>query len=160
MLGSRPGTRRPPLLILVFGAFLVVIGITASAQAVIVSLHFSAGTLNTVVAGDSATVRAVLNDSLTIADLAPAADVAGTRLSELDAKLTALTGPGEILRVELRRLAGEIVAGPGRHPPRGAAPPRRADHRGQRPTPCRNTSGPRGGGDRGRGRPPEHRPRR
>src|SRR3954452_5466915 len=110
MLGSRPGTRRPPLLILVFGAFLVVIGITATAQAVIVSLHFSAGTLNTVVAGDSATVRAVLNDRPSDAALAPAADIAGTRLSELDAKLTALTGPGEILRVELRRLDGTIIA--------------------------------------------------
>src|SRR4051812_3001388 len=110
MLGSRPGTRRPPLLILVFGAFLVVIGITATAQAVIVSLHFSAGTLNTVVASDSATVRAVLNDSLTVADLAPAADVAGPRLRGLDAKLTALTGPAEILRVELRRLDGTIIA--------------------------------------------------
>ena len=50
MFGSQPRTRRPLLLILVFGAFLAIIGITATAQAILVSLHFSTGTLNTIVA--------------------------------------------------------------------------------------------------------------
>ena len=73
MFGSRPRTRRPLLLILVFGAFLAIIGITATAQAILVSLHFSTGTLNTIVASDSATVRAVLNHTLQLRDLDPAA---------------------------------------------------------------------------------------
>src|SRR3954447_745026 len=110
MLGSRPGTRRPPLLILVFGAFLVVIGITATAQAVIVSLHFSTGTLNTIVASDSATVRAVLNDSLQLRDLNPATGPTTHDLTVLQAELAALTTRGEIVRVELRRLDGTVVA--------------------------------------------------
>jgi hypothetical protein len=33
MFGSRPRTRRPLLLLLVFGAFLAIIGITATARA-------------------------------------------------------------------------------------------------------------------------------
>src|SRR5437773_2223427 len=95
---------------LVFGAFLVIIGITASAQALMVSLHFSTGTLNTVVASDSATVRAVLNDSLQLRDLDPTTGPTQHDLVVLQAELAALTGPREILRVELRRLDGTIVA--------------------------------------------------
>jgi len=110
VFGSQPRTRRPLLLMLVFGAFLVIIGITASAQALMVSLHFSTGTLNTVVASDSATVRAVLNDSLQLRDLDPATGPTQHDLVVLQAELAALTGPREILRVELRRLDGTIVA--------------------------------------------------
>jgi diguanylate cyclase (GGDEF)-like protein len=110
MFGSQPRTRRPLLLLLVFGVFLVIIGITASAQAAMISLHFSAGTLNTVAASDSATVRAVLNDSLQLGDLDPAASATTTSRRVLQAELAALTGPGDILRVELRRLDGTVVA--------------------------------------------------
>jgi len=110
VFGSQPRTRRPLLLMLVFGAFLVIIGITASAQAMMVSLHFSTGTLNTVVASDSATVRAVLNDSLQLRDLDPSTGPTQHDLAVLQAELAALTGPREILRVELRRLDGTIVA--------------------------------------------------
>jgi diguanylate cyclase (GGDEF)-like protein len=110
MFGSQPRTRRPLLLVLVFGAFLVIIGITATAQAAMISLNFSAGTLNTVVASDSATIRAVLNDSLRLADLDPGASETTTSRTVLEAKLAALTGPAAILRVELRRLDGAIIA--------------------------------------------------
>ena len=71
MFGSQPRTRRPLLLILVFGVFLAIIGITATAQSFMVSLHFSTGTLNTVVASDSATVRAILNESVSSATSIP-----------------------------------------------------------------------------------------
>ena len=110
MFGSQPRTRRPLLLLLVFGVFLVIIGITATAQAAMISLQFSAGTLNTVAASDSATVRAVLNDSLQLADLDPAASPTTPSRKVLQAKLAALTGHGDILRVELRRLDGTVVA--------------------------------------------------
>jgi diguanylate cyclase (GGDEF)-like protein len=114
MFGSQPRTRRPLLLLLVFGAFLAIIGITATAQAILVSLHFSTGTLNTVVASDSGTVRAVLNQTLQLRDLDPAADltsgpVAADRAA-LEHELASLVGPGDILRAELRRLDGTIVA--------------------------------------------------
>jgi hypothetical protein len=60
MPGSQPRTRRPILLLLVYGAFLVLIGITATAQAVMVSAHFSAATLNDVVGSDESTVRTLV----------------------------------------------------------------------------------------------------
>ena len=113
MFGSQPRTRRPLLLILVFGVFLGIIGITATAQSFMVSLHFSTGTLNTVVASDSATVRAVLNDSVELHYLDPAVGPSESERTALEAQLAALTRPGEILRVELRRLDGFIVAASG-----------------------------------------------
>ena len=110
MFGSEPRMRRPLLLALVFGAFLVIIGITATAQAVMVSLHFSTDALNTIVASDSATVRAVLNDSLHLADLDPAIGPTAQSRTVLNGELAALAGPKEIVRVELRRLDGTIIA--------------------------------------------------
>ena len=111
MFGSRvPSARRPLLLLLVFGAFLAVVGITAAAQAVMVSLHFSTGTLNAVVSSDSATVRALLNDAVRLRDLEPGATLAPADQERLEARLARLTRPDEIVRVELRRLDGTLVA--------------------------------------------------
>ena len=39
MFGARVRARRPILLLLVLGVFLVIVGITATAQAIIVSTH-------------------------------------------------------------------------------------------------------------------------
>ncbi len=116
MLGSRRRTRRPMLLVLVFGAFLAIIGITATAQAIIVSLDFSTGVLNTVLAGNSATVRAVLNDSVQLRYLDPETGPTAGERAKLDAQLKALTAPREIVRVEIRRLDGTTVAGSGPAP--------------------------------------------
>jgi hypothetical protein len=111
VFGSRPRTlRRPLLLVLVFGAFLAIVGTTATAQAAIASLHLSTGTINAVVSSDAATVRALLNDSVTLADLEPGGGPAPSALRTLESRLAALTRPGEIVRVELRRLDGTIVA--------------------------------------------------
>jgi diguanylate cyclase (GGDEF)-like protein len=110
MFGSRPRTRRPLLLFLVFGAFLAIIGITATAQAVLVSLNVSTSTMNTIVASDAATVRAVLDDSVQLRFLDPAVGPTDAERAALEAQLGALTGPADILRVELRRLDGTIVA--------------------------------------------------
>ncbi|HET7029708.1 MAG TPA: diguanylate cyclase [Candidatus Limnocylindrales bacterium] len=112
MFGSRSSARpkaRSLLLVLVFGAFLAIIGITATAQAALVSLHVSTSTLNAVVASDSATVRAVLDDSLVLRDLDPGT-AASAVSSRLQTELHALTDDGGVLRVELRRLDGTIVA--------------------------------------------------
>jgi diguanylate cyclase (GGDEF)-like protein len=94
----------------VFGTFLAIVGITATAQAVMVSLHFSSGTLTEVVSSDAATVRALLNDSVRRGDLEPGARPTTADLAKLEARLAALTRPGEIVRVELRRVDGTIVA--------------------------------------------------
>jgi diguanylate cyclase (GGDEF)-like protein len=110
LFGSRPRQHRPLLLGLVFGAFLLLVGITASAQAVMVSLHFSTGTLNTIVASDSATIRAVLNDAVKLSYLDASVGPTPSELARLQTELAALTAHGEILRVELRRPDGVVVA--------------------------------------------------
>ena len=122
MFGTPRQGRRPLLLVLVFGAFLAIVGITASAQSVLVALHFSTGTLNAVVSSDSATTRALLNDAVHLSDLDPALPLGADARAELDARLAALTRPGEIVRVELRRLDGSIVAASGPVPSSGIAP--------------------------------------
>jgi diguanylate cyclase (GGDEF)-like protein len=102
--------RRPVLLILVFGAFLAIIGVTATAQAVLVSLNVSTNDLNTIVASDAATVRAVLNDSVQLRYLDPATGPTVAERTALEVQLAALMGPTDIVRVELRRLDGTVVA--------------------------------------------------
>jgi diguanylate cyclase (GGDEF)-like protein len=103
-------TRRPLLLVLVFGAFLAIIGITATAQAVMVSLNVSTDTMNTIVAGDASTVRAVLDDRVQLRFLDPSTPPTDAERAGIERELAALTGPSEILLVELRRLDGSIVA--------------------------------------------------
>lgn len=107
--------RRPLLLGLVFGVFLVLIGITATAQAILVSVHFSSTALTAIAASDAATIRAVLEDALSLSDLdsgttpAPGSAAAANR-TRLATELASLAAPEEILRVELRRLDGTVVA--------------------------------------------------
>jgi len=52
------------LLILVFGVLLVLVGITATAQAVMVSAYASASTLTAVVDSDVATIRGFVHQGL------------------------------------------------------------------------------------------------
>jgi diguanylate cyclase (GGDEF)-like protein len=114
MSGSRSAARPKPrslLLALVFGAFLVIIGITATAQAALVSLHVTTSTMNATVASDAATVRAVLDDTLQLRDLQPPAGSSAAPVpGRLGAELRRLADGGGILRIELRRLDGTIVA--------------------------------------------------
>ena len=110
MLHTRVRRPRPVLLLLVFGAFLAIIGMTATAQSVLVSTHFSTGTLNDIVGSDAATTRAVVNAYVRPADLEPGAEATSADRARLAAALAALVRPGEILGVELRRPDGSIVA--------------------------------------------------
>lgn len=115
MFGTHPRLSRPTLLILVFGAFIALVGITATAQAVMVGAHFSAATLNDVVSSDAATTRAFVNAYVRPADLSNVPDVVvpgsdAAAPTRLEAQLATLVRPGEILRVEIRRPDGTIVA--------------------------------------------------
>ena len=100
MFGTHPKLSRPTLLILVFGAFIALIGITATAQAFMVGAHFSAATLNDVVSSDAATTRAFVNAYVEPADLAstPAAvDPGAARCdspTKIESQLAALIRPG------------------------------------------------------------------
>lgn len=118
---TTPGTNRraprPLLLLLVYGAFLAIVGIAATAQSVLVGAHFSTEALNAVVSSDGATTRAFLDGNVRPDDLAIDAAPTPVDLAALEARLASLVRPGEILRVELRRADGTIVAAsqPGLH---------------------------------------------
>jgi len=104
-----PRLHRPLLLVLVYGAFLALVGITATAQSVMVSAHFNTAALNDVVGSDAATTRAFVNAHLLTADF-DAAPPAASRVTKLEQQLAALTRTGELLRVEIRRPDGTVVA--------------------------------------------------
>ncbi|MFL5779440.1 MAG: hypothetical protein ACJ761_10945, partial [Chloroflexota bacterium] len=108
MFGTPARIRRPVLLILVYGVFLVIVGVTAAAQAVMVSAHFSTTTLNSTVQTDAALVRAFVRTYLAPADFDGSVDA--VRQSALERQLGSLVKTGEILRVEVRRPDGVVLA--------------------------------------------------
>ncbi len=107
-LRARPP--RPLLLLLVLGVFLAIIGITATAQSVLVATHFQTATLNDVVGSDAATTRAFVNAYVRPSDLDPAIPPDTARRTDLERQLATLLAPGEIVRMELRRPDGTVVA--------------------------------------------------
>jgi len=105
--GSR-GRRSPALLALVFGVFLAIIGVTASAQTMLVSARLSTVSLESVVNDDTALVRVLVNGALTPADLS-VADLTAERVAALEAKLAAVVTRGGMLRAELRTPEGQLL---------------------------------------------------
>ena len=95
---------------MVYGAFLAIVGTAAAAQSALVGAHFQTATLTSLVGSDAATIRAFANAYIQPADLSPLTPPTGDALTRLEAQLAALSRPGEILRVELRRPDGTIVA--------------------------------------------------
>jgi diguanylate cyclase (GGDEF)-like protein len=115
VFGSESRSRRPILLTLVFGAFLVIVGITATSQAAVVSTELSSAMLEAVVGNDAATVRNLANSKMLESDVSmpgPDAD----RVAELETVLQTLVQRGQILRAEVRREDGTVIVGdrPGR----------------------------------------------
>jgi len=110
VFGSLPKVRRPIILILVYGIFLVLVGITATAQSVLVGAHFSTSTLNTIVGSDAATTRAFVNAYVLPRYLELGQGPTTSERDALEAELASLTRPSEILRVELRAPDGRLVA--------------------------------------------------
>ncbi len=97
------------LLLLVYGAFLAIVGMTAGAQSVLVGERFSNATLIDVVSSDAATTRAFVNAYVRPDDLDPDG-LTAAEATRLEGQLAALIAPGSILRVELRRPDGTIIA--------------------------------------------------
>jgi diguanylate cyclase (GGDEF)-like protein/putative nucleotidyltransferase with HDIG domain len=106
--GQVQGRRRPMLLVLVYGIFLVLVGTTASALVGITSDNLSKATLNAVVSRDRSLVALFVNDNLLRSDLRGTGPTA-TRAAELEAKLGALTREDEILRIEIRSTEGTVL---------------------------------------------------
>ncbi len=111
MFGSEPRIRRPVLLLLVYGAFLVLVGVTASAQASMVTSHFTEAATNAVVGGDVASVRVlVAGELLNGSDLTATGVPDATRQAKLQTVLASLDSTSGILHAELRRADGALIA--------------------------------------------------
>ncbi|MGH2456076.1 MAG: bifunctional diguanylate cyclase/phosphohydrolase [Candidatus Limnocylindria bacterium] len=106
--GGQPNRRSPMLLALVYGIFLVLVGVTASALVVVTTTHLSSSTLSATVARDRTLVELFVNGSLTTSDLddnGPGAD----RAQEVEARLATVVAADEILRLEIRSTAGRVL---------------------------------------------------
>src|ERR671919_2015128 len=86
---SKPG-RRPMLLLLVFGVFLVLVGVTGTALAAVTSSHLTTATVNASVQRDASLVELFVNGNLRADDLRPSGP--GTaRSREIGSRLADLT---------------------------------------------------------------------
>jgi diguanylate cyclase (GGDEF)-like protein len=94
------------LLLVVYGVFLAVVGVTATAQTALVSLHFTTAAINNAAASDVAIVRTFVNDGLLAADLTDAADP--DRVERLDGLLAQLAGSAGLRRLEVRDPGGVL----------------------------------------------------
>jgi diguanylate cyclase (GGDEF)-like protein len=100
--------KRPVLLIVVFGFFLMIVGLTALSQAIVVSTQSSQTMLGAIVGSDAATVRGFVNGYLRPADLEPGG-LSATRAASLQAQLRTIHSAGEILRIEVRSPDGRVI---------------------------------------------------
>ena len=104
-------SRSPRLLLLVFGIFLVLVGMTGSALVAITSSHLADTTLRTVVERDRSLVDLFANGNLTVEDLDGAIDA--ERRAELVSRLDALASSDAILAIEVRAADGGMVVSGG-----------------------------------------------
>jgi diguanylate cyclase (GGDEF)-like protein len=97
------------VLVLVYGVFLVLVGVTASALVMIASAHLRNSSLSATAAQDRTLVELFVNGSLTAGDLdGDGPGVARTR--EIESLLNALVTQGKLVRVEIRATGGEVWA--------------------------------------------------
>jgi len=106
---ASPRTKRPVLLLLVYGAVLVIVGITATSQAGVVSARFSSAALAAVIESDTAAVRGLVNRDLLASDLM-AGGPTSERLAAIERALATLATSGGIVHTEVRLPDGTIVA--------------------------------------------------
>jgi diguanylate cyclase (GGDEF)-like protein/putative nucleotidyltransferase with HDIG domain len=111
--GKRSAARKPILLLLVFGVFLVIVGITAFSQAILISTDFSTSVLESYIGNDAATLRGFATAFLRPSDLvlgpsAPASTVLQGQLESL-VEPTTTGAPPPFLRVEIRLPDGTVV---------------------------------------------------
>jgi diguanylate cyclase (GGDEF)-like protein/putative nucleotidyltransferase with HDIG domain len=99
--------RSPRLLVLVFGIFLVLVGITASALVAITSDHLARTTLNAVVGRDRSLVDLFANQNLRLSDLSES--MTASRRTELTAAIQALADEDGIEAVEIHTAAGPLL---------------------------------------------------
>ena len=108
VFGAPARVQRPVLLFLVYGIFLMIVGVTATAQAVMVSAHFSTNTLSSIVSTDTTVVRAFVRSFISPDDFT-VDTLPGDRQAIIERQLRTLIAPETILRVEVRRPDGTVV---------------------------------------------------
>jgi diguanylate cyclase (GGDEF)-like protein len=96
------------LLALVYGVFLVLVGITASALVAVASTHVSSAMLGAVVSRDGAIAELFFEGKLRASDLKPAT-LTATRATELETGLDELIHTADIKRIDVRSLDGMIL---------------------------------------------------
>jgi diguanylate cyclase (GGDEF)-like protein len=109
---TRDRPRRPMLLALVFGIFLVLIGVTASALVAISSAHISQTTLSAIVTRDRDLIEFFVDGTLQASDLS-AAGPSRLRASQLRRQMETLASEDGITAIALRDADGEIVVAGG-----------------------------------------------
>ncbi len=107
--GATPRAPRQVLLLIVFGVLLAVVGVTATAQAVMVTVYSSTSTLNSILASDLATIRGFVYQGLDPRILEPGG-LSSQEQAALDGLIGTIKSKGEILRVELRLPDGRVLA--------------------------------------------------
>jgi len=108
LFGTRTRVPRPIVYLTVYGIFLVIVGVTATAQTAMVTVHFSTAALNSTISSDSATVRTFVNGFLTPSDLQPS--MTEVRRQTVEGQLDGLLERGNLLRVEIRAPDGRVIA--------------------------------------------------
>ncbi|MGZ8475956.1 MAG: bifunctional diguanylate cyclase/phosphohydrolase [Candidatus Limnocylindria bacterium] len=100
------------LLALVFGIFLVLIGVTASALVAVASDHISSTTLSAIVSRDRDLIEFFVDGNLRESDLS-AAGPSRARVNELRGQMETLASDDGITAMALRNARGEIVVAGG-----------------------------------------------
>lgn len=106
LFGARAKVPRPILLTIVFGMFLMIVGVTAAAQTILVSDHASRSTMQATLNGDAAAVQTFVSRVVTVHDLDGTASVAHVISAEDD--LRSIANEAGILRIEVRSPDGTI----------------------------------------------------
>jgi diguanylate cyclase (GGDEF)-like protein len=109
VFGATARVPRPILLVLVYGIFLMIVGVTATAQTFMVSANFSQTTLQSIVGTDAALVRSFVNANVSPTDL-DIERMTPARRGELESMLALLVERTEIVHLELRLPDGRVVA--------------------------------------------------
>jgi diguanylate cyclase (GGDEF)-like protein len=112
---ARTFLRKPTLILLVYSVCLVLVGITASAQAGVITLQYQRTALESIVGDDAQLVRSVVNLEVRLSDLPPLGPTSQRR-ADIAAVLDALVARSGILRVDLRDAQGTEIAASGSLP--------------------------------------------
>ena len=104
--GARPSVPKPMLLMIVFGVFVVIVGVTAVFQTLLVAESVTSAATTAIISSDAATVRTFVNGLVTNGDLNGSASADHT--ATVEHGLQSIAAASEIVLVEIRSPDGTI----------------------------------------------------